>query len=79
MEETVDKLREIVWCLHLKITPRPIARSEVPHIFIHDQKCYMAVEEGKVKLVCQECWKLAATTFGMSNPPNRIHHNRPAN
>lgn len=55
MVETVDKQTEIVWCNHLKVTPRPVVMSKVPHVYIHD-KCYLAVEEGKIMLICSHCW-----------------------
>jgi hypothetical protein len=55
MGDSVDNLREIVWCNHLKITPRPLVHTEVPHVYIHS-RCYLAVEEGKVKILCPDCW-----------------------
>jgi len=53
----VENLKEIVWCDHLVVYPRPIVMSGVPHVFVSGpQGLYLAVEEGKVKLICNECW-----------------------
>lgn len=61
--ETVDKskleaemLSEIVWCNHLTVTPRPLVHSEVAHVYLPKQTCYLVVEQLKVKLICPECW-----------------------
>ena len=51
----MDKLTEIVWCDHVKVTPRPIVHTTVPHVFVH-AKCYLIVEQGKVKVICSECF-----------------------
>jgi hypothetical protein len=59
MLEEEKKLTEIVWCNHLKVTPRPLVHSLVPHVYLHGQKAYLAVEEFKIKLVCPECWLLS--------------------
>jgi hypothetical protein len=56
--ETVDteKLTEIVWCDHLRVTTQPLVMSKVPHVFLHGDKSYLVIEMGKVKLVCPECF-----------------------
>jgi hypothetical protein len=60
--DTVDKLAEIVWCDHLSVVIRPLVQSNVPHVYIKS-KCYLAVEENKVKLVCSECWLLSVRSI----------------
>lgn len=51
------KLSEILWCNHLRVTPRPFVHTQVPHVFVCEAAIYVVVEELKVKLVCPECWR----------------------
>lgn len=56
LEVKAERLAEIVWCNHLTVTPRPLVHSEVAHVYLPNQTCYLVVEDLKVKLICPECW-----------------------
>jgi len=55
-------LKEIKWCNHLTVTPRPLVLVQTPHIYLHGQKCYLVVEENIVKLVCSDCFWISANS-----------------
>ena len=58
--DTVDnreKLTELVWCNHLRVIPSPLVSASSAHCYIPPQKTYLVVENGKVKLICPECWR----------------------
>lgn len=56
-EKNSERLKEIVWCVHLRLIPSPLVLSPVAHAYLPPQKTYIIVEEQKVKLVCPECWR----------------------
>jgi len=53
---------EVVWCNHLTVTPSPLTLVSTPHVYLHGQKCYLVVEQNKVKLVCPNCWWISTRT-----------------
>lgn len=57
--ETVDKLTEMVACEHLPVVWQPLVLSKVPHAWVRCKALYVIVEEGKVKLICPDCFKTA--------------------
>lgn len=67
--ETVDKLgseerlTEILWCDHVSVVPSPLVFNKTPHCFIRTAKVYLVVEQGKIKLLCPECWRKAIGLF----------------
>ena len=66
MGDSVDKLREILWCNHCSVIPGPLFTANQPHVFIQ-QPVYLVVEEGKIKLLCDNCWRIAVSLH--SKPP----------
>lgn len=66
--DTVDnlpKLTEIVWCNHLRVIPSPLIMANGAQCYIPPQKVYLIIEEGKVKLVCPECWRAGINQTNM--------------
>lgn len=57
--EEEARLSEILWCDHLRVTPRPLVHSQVPHVFVSKSALYVVVEGFKIKLVCPECWRIS--------------------
>lgn len=53
--ETVDN-SEVVWCDHLEIHKNVIVKSNTPNLFIVSSKFYLVAEQGKVKLLCRDCF-----------------------
>jgi len=60
VDKIQERLEEIKWCNHLRVTPRPLTLVDVAHVYLHGQQAYLVVEENKVKLLCSECWFLSA-------------------
>lgn len=62
--ETVDKLTEIVSCEHVHMAPNPVLGSRTPHVMLNKPSgaLFVAVEEGKVKILCSSCATIALQT-----------------
>ena len=52
--ETVDKLREVVWCDHVKAFGN-VALTGERNLYIASAPVYLVVEDLRVKLVCPDC------------------------
>lgn len=69
MGETVDNVRlapltEVVWCDHLIVNKNVVVRSNMPNLYFQDQRMYLVAEEGKVKLICPDCFIKAFISYG---------------
>lgn len=56
MGDSVDNFTEIVWCNHLDVHRNVVVVSDVPNIFVTSSKFYIVAEQGKVKMLCRECF-----------------------
>jgi hypothetical protein len=60
--DTVDKLKAIVSCVHVKTVNQPVLGHPTPHILVmKPYAIYIAVEEQVVKIVCPDCFIRAST------------------
>jgi hypothetical protein len=57
---SVDNLKEMIACDHLSVVWQPLLNTNVPHAWIRSKAMYVVVEEGKVKLLCPDCFYVGA-------------------
>lgn len=55
-----DRLREVTWCDHAALSQTNMFGPPVLFII---RETYLVVEEGKVKLVCKNCFRESSTRF----------------
>ena len=71
--ETVDSpagLTEVVWCDHLEIHKNVIVISNTPNLFIVSSKFYLVAEQGKVKLLCPDCFVKGFISLSKASLPH---------
>jgi hypothetical protein len=57
----MEGIREVVWCDHLKGDTVPLVGGRSV-LWCHFTRSFWVVpEEGKLKMVCNECWDRSAT------------------
>jgi hypothetical protein len=54
---SVDKLTEMVACDHLNVVWKPLVLHPAPHAWVRSKNLYIVVENGKVIMVCPECFQ----------------------
>lgn len=56
--DSVDKLNEIKWCDHVYVSV-DFLKASVPTALITSPLTYLIVEDGKIKLLCGNCLRVA--------------------
>lgn len=61
------EVSEIVSCVHLDMLKQPVVGHPTLHVmlYVKGMYLYVAVEEGRIKICCPDCFYNATQTLGM--------------